>query len=33
MAEAAEHVLRFDWADVAARTAEIYGELAGVGRT
>ena len=24
VAEAAEHVLRFDWADVAARTAEIY---------
>ena len=33
VAEAAEHVLRFDWADVAARTAEVYGELAAVGRT
>jgi glycogen(starch) synthase len=31
IAEAAEHVLRFDWADVAARTNAIYGELAGVG--
>ncbi len=27
VAEAAEHVLRFDWGDVAARTAEIYAEL------
>ncbi len=27
VAEAAEHVLRFDWADVAERTAEVYGEL------
>jgi glycogen(starch) synthase len=25
--EASEHVLRFDWADVAARTAEVYGGL------
>jgi len=25
--EASEHVLRFDWNDVAARTAEVYGEL------
>jgi glycogen(starch) synthase len=33
IADAAEHVLRFDWADVAERTAEIYAELAGVGRT
>jgi glycogen(starch) synthase len=33
VAEAAEHVLRFDWADVAARTSEIYSELAAVGRT
>jgi glycogen synthase len=32
VAEAAEHVLRFDWDDVAARTGEIYAELAGVGR-
>ena len=30
VAEAAEHVLRFDWDDVAARTGEIYAELAGV---
>ena len=28
VAEAAEHVLRFDWDDVAARTGEIYSELA-----
>ena len=28
--EAGEHVLRFDWADVAAQTAEVYAE---VGRT
>jgi glycogen(starch) synthase len=27
IAEAAEHVLRFDWDDVAERTLEIYGEL------
>ena len=27
VAEASEHVLRFDWADVAERTAELYGEL------
>jgi glycogen(starch) synthase len=27
VAEASEHVLLFDWADVARRTAEIYGEL------
>jgi glycogen(starch) synthase len=25
--EASEHVLRFDWADIARQTAEIYGEL------
>jgi glycogen(starch) synthase len=24
IADASEHVLRFDWADVAERTAEIY---------
>ena len=28
IAEASEHVLRFDWNDVAKRTAEIYAELA-----
>ena len=28
IAEAREHVLRFDWSDVARRTAAIYGELA-----
>jgi glycogen(starch) synthase len=27
IADAAEHVLRFDWADVAERTAEVYDEL------
>ena len=27
VAEAAEHVLRFDWADVAERTAEVYAGL------
>jgi glycogen(starch) synthase len=27
VAEASEHVLRFDWADVARQTAAIYGEL------
>ena len=27
VAEAAEHVLRFDWDDVAATTAEVYAEL------
>ena len=29
VAEGSEHVLHFDWADVAESTAEIYGELAG----
>jgi glycogen synthase len=29
VAEAREHVLRFDWAEVARRTAEVYGVLAG----
>lgn len=29
-AEASEHVLRFDWADVAQRTAEVYTDLRGV---
>jgi len=28
VAEAGEHVLRFDWDDVARRTAEVYGALA-----
>jgi glycogen synthase len=32
IADASEHVLRFDWDDVAARTGEIYAELAGVAR-
>jgi glycogen(starch) synthase len=27
VAEASEHVLTFDWTDVAQRTAEIYAEL------
>lgn len=27
VAEASEHVLRFDWADIARQTAEVYGEL------
>ena len=30
VAEASEHVLRFDWGDVAERTAAVYAELAGV---
>ena len=30
VAEASEHVLRFDWGDVAARTAELYRALAAV---
>jgi glycogen synthase len=30
VAEAREHVLRFDWAEVARRTREIYDRLAGV---
>jgi glycogen(starch) synthase len=29
IAEAHEHVLRFDWADVAARTAAVYADLVG----
>jgi glycogen(starch) synthase len=29
VAEASEHVLRFDWADVAQRTRGVYGELTG----
>jgi glycogen synthase len=32
VAEASEHVLGFDWGDVARRTRELYGELAGAGR-
>jgi glycogen(starch) synthase len=31
VAEATEHVRSFDWADVAARTEVVYGELAGAG--
>ena len=27
VAEASEHVLRFDWADVARQTAAVYDEL------
>jgi hypothetical protein len=27
--QAHEHVLRFDWADVAASTAEVYADLVG----
>lgn len=30
IAEASEHVLRFDWADIARQTAEVYGELGGL---
>jgi glycogen(starch) synthase len=29
VAEASEHVLRFDWADVARQTATVYAEVAG----
>ena len=29
VAEAWEHVLRFDWADVARQTAEVYADLRG----
>ena len=32
VADASEHVLRFDWNDVARRTAEVYEELAGARR-
>jgi glycogen(starch) synthase len=31
VAEASEHVLRFDWADVARQTAAVYADLAGRG--
>src|SRR5690349_2269118 len=33
VAEAREHVLRFDWADVARQTARVYADLGGVGTT
>jgi glycogen(starch) synthase len=33
VAEAREHVLRFDWADVARQTATVYRDLGGVGTT
>ncbi len=33
VAEGSEHVLRFDWADVAESTAEVYAELAGALRS
>jgi glycogen(starch) synthase len=33
VAEAREHVLRFDWADVARQTAGVYRDLGGVGTT
>jgi glycogen synthase len=33
IAEATEHVLTFDWADVAEQAAEVYGELEGVRST
>jgi glycogen(starch) synthase len=29
VAEASAHVLRFDWADIAEQTAQVYVELAG----
>jgi glycogen(starch) synthase len=29
VAEASEHVLRFDWADVAAQTGVVYASLVG----
>jgi glycogen(starch) synthase len=32
VAEGSEHVLRYDWADVAVQTAAVYDELAGVAR-
>ena len=28
VAEASEHVLRFDWVDIARQTAAVYAELA-----
>jgi glycogen(starch) synthase len=30
VAEASEHVLRFDWSDIARQTAQVYGELRGL---
>jgi glycogen(starch) synthase len=30
IAEASEHVLRFDWGDIAVQTAAVYGELRGL---
>jgi glycogen(starch) synthase len=33
VAEAREHVLRFDWADVARQTAAVYRDLGSVGTT
>jgi glycogen(starch) synthase len=32
VAEASEHILRFDWGDVARRTAEVYAELLTAGQ-
>ena len=32
VAEASEHILGFDWADVARRTAEVYAELVAAGQ-
>jgi glycogen(starch) synthase len=32
VAEASEHILRFDWADVARRTAGVYAELVAPGQ-
>jgi glycogen(starch) synthase len=29
VAEASAHVLRFDWADIAEQTVQVYGELEG----
>jgi glycosyltransferase involved in cell wall biosynthesis len=33
VAEAAVHVLRFDWNDVARQTADVYAELSGAAVT
>jgi glycogen(starch) synthase len=32
VAEGSEHILRFDWTEVAESTAAVYSELAGVPR-
>ena len=32
IAEASEHILAFDWADVARRTAEVYADLVVTGQ-